>query len=64
MGYPCAFCSEDGSMQKWFVCPSTQWRPNMYTVCENHKDKYLKWDDVYPSYDCLPVTRHEDKVIE
>lgn len=49
-------------MFKYFGCPGISWRPNMYSVCEEHKDLSLKWEDVYPIDGELPVRRHEDKV--
>lgn len=60
--YPCAFCSNISARDKWFVCPSTIFRPNMYSVCEEHVDLSLNWNDVYPTDGCKPITRHEHKV--
>lgn len=62
MAYPCAFCSQPGTIERFFVCPGNIWRPNMYSVCKQHKDLCLKWEDIYPTDDCKPITRHEDKV--
>lgn len=60
--YRCAFCDDRGIHEKWFSCPSTIWRPNMYTVCDAHKDMYLSWNDVYPAEQEKAVTRHEYKL--
>lgn len=60
--YHCAFCERPGNIDKYFVCPSHIWRPNMYSVCENHQTMSLQWHDVYPAENCQPITRHEDKV--
>lgn len=61
--YKCAFCQQPGPIEKFFGCPGTVYRPNMYTVCDEHKEMHLTWEDVYPTDDCKPITRHEDKVI-
>ena len=61
MIYKCAFCNKEESMQKWFVCPGTVYRPNMYSVCDDHKDLSLKWEDVYPDHLGMSVLKHHDK---
>jgi hypothetical protein len=58
----CDFCSNTGTIQKFFICPSSVFRPNMYTVCDKHQDKELKYEDVYPKKGCAPITQHEYNV--
>lgn len=63
MEFSCAFCSQPGTIDRFFVCPGHIWRPNMYSVCSARKYIYLKWEDVYPTDDCKPIIRHEDKAL-
>jgi len=60
--YQCAFCSSTKTRDKYFCCPSSIWRPNMYSVCAQHEHMTLSWEDVYPTEDCKPITRHESKL--
>lgn len=61
--FKCAFCEkpqwEYG--ERWFVCPSSIYRPNQYSVCEEHDKLSLKYEDVYLD-DGTIIIRHEDKV--
>ena len=57
--YACAFCSKDSKLYKYFICPSHIYRPNMYSVCDEHKELSLKYEDVYPSDGCKPIIKHE-----
>lgn len=57
----CAFCDKPEYMPKWFVCPSYIYRPNLYSVCEEHQNLSLTWDDVYPDEGGPAITRHEYK---
>ncbi len=48
-------------MVRYFVCPSTIYRPNAYSVCKKHSHLSLTYDDVYPDENGMAIIRHEDK---
>jgi hypothetical protein len=43
----CLFCGEKSITTKYLVCPGTIMVPNAYSLCGKHKDKVLKYEDVY-----------------
>lgn len=64
MTYSCAFCEKPGYYQKYFVCPSTIWRPSMYTICKEHHDQSISYYDVYPEDGSSPELRISQKLME
>ena len=64
MTFKCAFCDKDEWQGKWFVCPGAVYRPNQYSVCEEHQNMSLRYEDVYKSNDAPPIIRHEYKLKE
>lgn len=59
----CAFCDSTETIDRYFVCPSYIYRPNMYSTCDKHKHLFLKYEDVYKDSASAPITRHEDKAL-
>ena len=57
----CAFCDKPEFLPRWFGCPLEVYRPNQYSVCEDHQNLFLTWNDVYPDVNGPAVTRHEYK---
>jgi hypothetical protein len=64
MTYTCAFCNKSQYREKWFGLPGHIYRPNQYSVCEDHQDLFLTYEDVYKFDDDAPITKHADKVIK